>query len=116
MSTTFLPFVRVAVASPVDREPPAIPIFAVFFVAETRRKTGSDAGKVLPMSTSSLLPLIEIRAPVGAKAGGGGGAGVVVFFAGWAFFGAVAGVAVAATHAGASDEGGLESQVLASTC
>src|SRR5438552_18976481 len=116
MSTTFLPFVRVAVASPVDREPPAIPIFAVFFVAETRRKTGSDGGKVLPMSTSSLLPLIELRAPVGAKAGGGRGAGGVVFFARWAFFGPVAGVAVGGTHARAPHEGGLESQLLASTC
>ena len=45
-------------------------------VAETRRKTGSDAGKVLPTSTSSLVPLIEMRAPVGAKAGGGGSGGI----------------------------------------
>src|SRR5438552_13422142 len=113
MSVTFLPFVRVVVAPPVDREPPAIPILAVVFVSETRRKTGSDEGKVLPTSTDSLAPLTEIRAVVGASAGGAGVAGMVDFF-GWVALCVLAAGGAPATHPEVPDEDG--SQAVASTC
>src|SRR5947209_790315 len=79
------------VALPLFREPPAMPIFAVVFVSETRTKMGSDFGNDCETATVSVEPLTEILAVVGATAGcfvfgvglagGGGGGGGVAFFA-----------------------------------
>src|SRR5205814_7798551 len=79
MSVSFLPFVRVTVAFPLESEPPAIPTFALVLVRETSRKTGSPDGKAPPTATSSEAPLTEILAWVAFAAGcldtGGGGGG-----------------------------------------
>ena len=71
ISVSFLPFSRVTVGAPVEREPPAIPILAVVGESETSVKYGCAFGNVAPTLTSSETPFTEIVAVVAVEVAGG---------------------------------------------